>query len=187
MSQKKDRRIIQSEDAIIEAGISVLLTNPAAGMSEIAQKAGVGRATLYRHFETREALIRKLALICLEETDRALAPYEHLRGKALIGKIIDVLMPMADRFCFLVNLWSYVEGDDEVKSIEARMDQEMQYVLNQAKHAGEIRSDLPTSWLSVLFDNTITSGWMLVESGEATSGQAADYAKKSFFEGCGHR
>lgn len=187
MSHKKDRRLVQSEQAIIEAGISLLLVNPAAGMSEIAQAAGVGRATLYRHFETREALIRKLALICLEETDRALEPYEHLSGKALIEKIVDVLMPMADRFCFLVNLWSYVENDDEVKSIEARMDGEMRYVLNRAKDAGEIRPDLPTSWLSVLFNNTITSGWMLVNSGEATSDQAASYAKKTFFDGCAYR
>ncbi|MGB1252192.1 MAG: helix-turn-helix domain-containing protein [Candidatus Promineifilaceae bacterium] len=32
-------------------------------MSDIATAAGVGRATLYRHFESCEALIEKLILI----------------------------------------------------------------------------------------------------------------------------
>ena len=102
MSHKKDRRIVQSEQAIIEAGISALLLNPSAGMSEIAQFAGVGRATLYRHFESREALIRKLAIVCAEETDIALEPYAHLTGRAAIEAVIDVLVPMADRFRFLI-------------------------------------------------------------------------------------
>ena len=45
----------------MRAGIETLLADRSAGMSEIARNAGIGRATLYRHFETREALVKKLA------------------------------------------------------------------------------------------------------------------------------
>jgi AcrR family transcriptional regulator len=185
MSQKRDQRLVQSEHAIIEAGISTLLLNPAAGMSDIAAASGVGRATLYRHFATREALIRKLALVCLEEIDRALAPYAHLQGRAAIEQIVEVLMPLADRFSFLVNLWSLVEDDDDVRRINTRMQRETCALIDQARRAGEISTDLPTSWLALVFDNTLATGWKLVEAGEATSSDAARYVRQSFFDGCG--
>jgi len=185
MSQKKDRRIVQSEQAIIEAGISALLVNPSAGMSEIAQTAGVGRATLYRHFESREALIRKLVMVCSEETEIALEPYAHLRGKAALEAVIDVLVPMADRFRFLVSLWSLVEDDEEVKRINAEMLRDLHALIDQAKRAGDVHAQLPTAWLVTLLDSMLTAGWMFVETGTSTSREAAEYVKQSFFHGCG--
>ena len=184
MSQKNDRRFIRSQQAIIEAGIATLLRNPSAGMSEIADAAAIGRATLYRHFESREALVRKLALVCLEETEAALKPHGRLSGRAAVETLIDVLMPMADRFRFLVSLWSLVEGDVQVARIEARMRDELHGLFQQGIAAGDFRPDLPASWMAAFFDSTLTAGWMLVETGAATSAEAADYVKRSFLEGC---
>lgn len=185
MSHKIDQRLIQSEKSIIEAGIKTLLANPSAGMSEIAQTAGVGRATLYRHFKSREALIQRLAMICFEETEVALKPYEHLEGRTAIEAIIDALMPMGDRFRFLVNLWSYAAEDAEFMRIDAESAQEMAWLVDQAKSNGEIAADLPTAWVVEFFDGTLTAGWMLAERGDVTTAEAAVYVKRSFFRGCG--
>ena len=67
-------------------------------MSEIALAAGVGRATLYRHFETKEALTRALAKQCLQETDEILEPARSLKGRPALEAIIDCIVPLADRF-----------------------------------------------------------------------------------------
>ncbi len=187
MSHKKDRRIIQSEEAIIEAGIRMLLINPSAGMSDIAEAAGIGRATLYRHFETREALIRALALRCYEEIDAALKPYDHLRGRAAIENIVDLSMPIANRFKFLGGLWSYVEGDAEVERIEAQMDEDMSLLFDHAKAIGDIDESLPTVWVTAFFDSVLMAGWTMVEENEATPEEAALLVKQSFFNGCGKR
>ena len=47
-------------DAIVEAAVVALGENRSASMSEIAIRAGIGRATLHRHFSTRDGLIALL-------------------------------------------------------------------------------------------------------------------------------
>ncbi len=185
MSQKKDRRLVQSEAAIIEAGIRTLLIDPSAGMSEIAEAAGIGRATLYRHFDSREALVRGLALKCYEEIETALEPHGHLVGRPGIERIIDVLMPIANRFRFLGSLWTYVEEDKEIARIESQMDEDMRLLFDHARSTGDIDKSFPTAWLVSFFDSTLMAGWDMVESGAMDPEEVAVYVKRSFFAGCG--
>jgi len=187
MPRKKDQRLIRSEKAIIEAGIDTLLINSSAGMSEIAEAAGIGRATLYRHFESREALIQALVMKCYEEIETALASHRDLKGKEALDKIIDILMPIANRFKFLVNLWTIVEDNKEVKRVEEQMYEELFIVFDQAKKAKEVDPGLPNEWLVAFFDSILTAGWVLVEEGDVSSEDAAKYMKQSFFLGCGKK
>ncbi|MEM1316029.1 MAG: helix-turn-helix domain-containing protein, partial [Pseudomonadota bacterium] len=48
---------LSSRDAILEAAFQLYARRPDASLAEVAQRAGVGRATLHRHFGSREALI----------------------------------------------------------------------------------------------------------------------------------
>jgi AcrR family transcriptional regulator len=50
----------RNERRILDAAARVLSERPSAGMAGIASEAGVGRATLYRHFATRDELIDAL-------------------------------------------------------------------------------------------------------------------------------
>lgn len=184
MSHKIDKRVAQTEEAIAEAGIRTLMSNSAAGMSEIAIAAGIGRATLYRHFKSREALIKKLALDCYEEFDAAFAPYEHLEGRAAIAKVFEVAMPMAWRFNFLIKRWPDIEDDEDLKRIDAQAHHEMSYLFDQARLAGDIDKRFPDVWLLAFFDSLIAAGCALVDSGDASPEQAANYVIRSFFEGC---
>jgi len=96
-------------------------------MSEIALAAGVGRATLYRHFESRELLVQALANKCLQETDELVVPLKEqgLTGKEAIEAYIDVLMPMANRFRFLMSLWNIAADDPTVIRIYQRQLREL--------------------------------------------------------------
>ena len=47
----------RSVQAILEAALEALASDPDASMAEIARRAGVVRATIYAHFPTRESLL----------------------------------------------------------------------------------------------------------------------------------
>ncbi len=183
---KEHAKIVQSRTAIEEAGIEVLLRNPEASMSEIALVAGVGRATLYRHFESREILVQTLARKCLEETDELVEPIkaQGLRGRRAIEASIDVLIPMANRFRFLMSLKAIAANDPAINLIYKRQLGELSELVNQAQSDGEISSTLSNEWVVSMFDAILNSAWQLIEQGKVAPGDAAIAFKQSFFSGC---
>ena len=102
-----DARAVRSRKALLNSAVELLLQNPLASLSQIAAHAGVGRATLYRQFETREQLILALAIESLELTDTAMKPIkeQQLTGKAALELMFQLIMPLADRYHFLLSLW----------------------------------------------------------------------------------
>lgn len=50
----------RNDEAILAAARHVFTANPDAPVSEVAERAGVGISSLYRRYESKEALLRKL-------------------------------------------------------------------------------------------------------------------------------
>jgi len=179
---KVDARYQKSRSAIVAASITLLLHNPEASMSEIALAAGVGRATLYRHFETREDLVRELALLCFDETDEVLRPIKTagLKGLAAIVASIEVIVPLADRFRFLMSLASAASTDHQVNQTYQRQLNELISYVEAAKQAGEISKSLPTEWVVASYDAMLNAAWSLIQHKTLTSDKATEAFKASF-------
>ncbi|WP_299176737.1 TetR/AcrR family transcriptional regulator [uncultured Neptuniibacter sp.] len=159
-----DLRIQKSNRALLDTSFQVLLTNPHASLSEVAKQAGVGRATLYRHFPTREHLITAIAIESLQLVKNSIDPIvaKGLQEEAALHNMVMALLPLADRFHFLQMIWTVVEFDQKVLSLyENQMDAIKCWII-QGQKQGIINSDLAPDWIVSVIDSMLYSAaWLL--------------------------
>ncbi|QCC76588.1 TetR/AcrR family transcriptional regulator [Nocardioides daphniae] len=51
----------RNREAILKAAAEAMLDNPQASIAEVAERAGLTRATVYRHYADRDALLQAMA------------------------------------------------------------------------------------------------------------------------------
>lgn len=179
-------RFAKSRKALLDAAVDVLSINPGASISDIADRANVGRATLYRHFASREELVHELAMDALKVTDEVLQPLrddESLRGRAAIEASLYAIMPLADRFHFLMNLWAIAENDKEVMAIYNRQLMELHDLVEEAKAAGDIAQDIPSDWVVAAIDALLARAWWMIKEYGAEPEEVARLSIRTAFEG----
>ena len=88
---------------ILDAATAVFSEDPAAGMGEVAERAEVGRATLYRHFPSRDELIEAIRARARREAVEAVEACPVDQGSALecIENLVRVVIEQGDRYRFL--------------------------------------------------------------------------------------
>ncbi len=173
------------KDAIIDAAFDVLADAPGSSLAEIAARAGVGRATLHRHFAGREDLIRTLALIAIEEMDAAAdaacagvdSPGEALR------RTLEAVIPLGDRHWFLSR--EPLENDPAIAAEFDRLMRETRELIDAAKDEGVFEQAAPTAWIAQAYDHLVFAAWESVKAGEATHSQAAELAWRTLTIGLG--
>lgn len=167
---------LPTRQAIIEAAFDVLNRNTGASLAEIALGAGVGRATLHRHFSSRDDLLRTLAHIAIEEMDEA--THEACQGvdshSDAMRKCLEALIPLGNRHGFIAR--EPVDEDEALSAEYARLDRETIEMIEGAKAEGLFSPGTPTSWIARIYDHLLYAAWDSVRTDEATPSQAADLA-----------
>ena len=174
-----------SKDAIIEAAFAVFSRDPSASLSEVAERAGVGRATLHRYYSSRDTLVRELARIAVEEMDQAVE--ETTKDAVSYGDAIrlsfEAMIPLGDRHGFLAS--EPIDDDEHLSAEFKRQRHETEEMVEAAKREGVFDATVPTSWIVQAFDHLLFAGWESVKSGETTPKQAASLAWRTLTSGLG--
>ncbi len=176
-----------TKENILKSASVVLARNPSVTYADLAQQIGIGRATLYRHFAKREDLIKALMIFSLNEIDQVVQPLlaQSLTSEQYLYKMIEVLIPIGERFHFLSQAdWDAWE-DDDVKSIYLRQDQEFREVIDYMQKEGKIRTDMPPAWIGAVFNNLIFTASDTLRAGDIARNDAADLVYKTFLTGFG--
>src|SRR2546422_7997903 len=117
----KDARNPRTAVAILDAATQALAEHGrGANMAEFAAAAGVSRATLYRYYPDRDALLDALASQALADAAARLADagLERAPVEQAIERIVRALTAVGDRYAVLVR--EQVEGDpDEIERLIA--------------------------------------------------------------------
>lgn len=185
MEKPLDARIKRSRTAIIEAGLECLNQNNEASLTDIANQAGVGRATLYRLFETKEQLISAIAEQCLHSFDTATEHVESEADSALdaIRLLFIAIMPLSSQLQFLMNLDNLMDTDPALQAIYKRQKQEMADIIELAKQEGSIKQSIPTLWIVNLIDNLFYPAWLMISEEGYSDREVAELAFNTLCKG----
>jgi AcrR family transcriptional regulator len=136
--RNRERLLDAARDVFVEQGVD-------APLGDIAQRADVGIATLYRHFPDRVVLVRAVALHVLarvaaearaalaEESDsfRALARYLHRSLDLRIAAVMPVLNGQVD-----------LAHDDELRQARDDLAPQFEAIVRAARRSGQLRTDV---------------------------------------------
>jgi AcrR family transcriptional regulator len=135
-------------DRILESAIHVFALDPSAGMNDVAARAGVGRATLYRHFLCRDDL---MAAIKAQARHEAVAAVENCpldNGSAVnsIECIVRAVIELGDRYRFISG-WR--EEGERYPEPRERISAALQAAVERGQRRGEITRSVPPEWAAM--------------------------------------
>ena len=185
MNQNLDARIRKSQTAILKAGMELLSHNRDASLTDIAQHAGVGRTTLYRLYDTKEQLIKAVAIHCLEVFDASIKHIEHdaKSGLHAFHLMFKTILPLSAELEFLMRLGDLAENDPELIAIDQKQKDEIAELVEYAKAEGSLAKQIPTLWTVNLVEGLLYSAWLTLGKGTMNHEELADLTFHTFCHG----
>lgn len=172
-----------SKTAIINAAFDVFADKPTATLLEVADSAGVGRATLHRHFSGREDLLIAMAGVALAEldaaVDAAVAGAESYTDGLRLA--VNAMIPLATRQLFLAK--QSLETAPALQETLQAQRAGLIAAVDAAKAEGAFARSIPSEWIVQVFDSLIFAGWTSVSNGDATPRQAAGLVWQTLLHG----
>jgi AcrR family transcriptional regulator len=187
---RKDQRPVRlsSEEALLLAARGVFQKNPGASLDDVATAAGVGRATLFRHFPTKTELQRAVFVRALREVEQAIEALglKPVRGaaKAQLSLLLRTLLSVGAELRFIL---SAAELFDEPSVVAAadRVYARVDPVLTAAVREGVLRDDVPLGWLRATVEAVLHAAWFEIEAGHLARTAAAELVEATILTGIG--
>ncbi|MEU9098813.1 helix-turn-helix domain-containing protein [Streptomyces sp. NPDC048361] len=157
-------------DQVLRTAAALLTRKATATMDEVARAAGIGRATLHRHFAGREALVRALEELGIRELEAALdaARLEHGAASDALRRMVAEVEPVAGLLAFLVTENQLFEGEQQHEGW-ARIDARVSTLFRRGQEQGEFRIDLTPAWLTEALYGLIGAAAWAVQDGRVAT------------------
>lgn len=149
MSDPAPRQALQQRvaAAILEGAAQLFaVRGEQASMNEVAEAAGVARATVYRYFPNREALLDELAQTAVSDVDARLASarIDEVAPEEGIARAVRALVDVGDSFVLLAR--ERLRSDPE--RFERRLTQPLCGLFERGQAGGDIRDDVTSARLT---------------------------------------
>lgn len=134
-------------DAIVEAAARTLAQGgDRVSMHDVAAEAGVARATLYRYFPSRQALVEEVGRLAASDAGARLrsARLGEVPVEEGVTRAVRALVEVGDLFIVLAR--ERVRPDPEV--FESSLGAPLRTLVERGQEMGNLRDDVPNSWLT---------------------------------------
>jgi len=175
-------RFDRTATAILDAAAHVFSEQgTAANLADIAAAAGVSRATLYRYYPNREALLKALGAHALTELASRLddAGLERATVKEAIERLARANVAVGERYAVLASEQCMPDRADAERLVGAPM----RAVFERGIASGQLRQDLPADVLLELFAGTIMAAIKLTQRQQLGVEEASAAAASVFLDG----
>lgn len=185
---KSDPRSERSRLALVRAGMALLIDNRNASLSDVAHVAGVGRATLYRHFQSKAELIRAIAESCNREFEEATRHIDQAATSWLdaIRLMFEAVMPLEPQLTFLMKLETLIDERDR-GDLFKEQEKELLNLVQQCQEEQSATQDVSPEWLLSLLEGLFYSAWKMVAEHQYSHRDAAKLAFDGFCFGVAQR
>jgi AcrR family transcriptional regulator len=179
---KTTPRFDRTAAAILDAAAHVFSEPGTAGnLVDVAAAAGVSRATLYRYYPNREALLKALGAHALTELASRLddAGLERATVEEAIERLARALVAVGDRYSVLASEQCPPDEAEAERLVVAPM----RAVFERGIASGVLRQDLPADVLRTLFQGTILAAIKLTQRHQLGAEEASAAAAAVFLDG----
>jgi AcrR family transcriptional regulator len=138
----------RSVQAIRQAALEALASDPDASMAEIARGAGVVRATIYAHFPTRESLLDAVMEHAVSQVAQAMREAEPERGtaKEALERVLLATWKQLSQFHSVLEININRLSTKELHRRHLPMTTQLAPLMERGRAEGVFRSDVSVAW-----------------------------------------
>lgn len=175
---------MNTRDNILNTAAKLLAKRANASLTEIASAAEIGRATLHRHFASREDLMHALAQDAIQQTNTAVAAANKSNQSAehVLYTMLSAIIPLGDRFHFLMSHPAAQQHAQTAADIQ-RQQQKIEQLVIALKWEKVISNELPNAWVTNSINAMIHTAWSAIQTGHIAAHDAPKLVLRSLLKG----
>lgn len=170
---------------LLDIAATVLVSDPAASLAEVAEAAGIGRTTLHKHYSTRDDLLRAVGHRAIDLWEQAVGAVATVTGDdAGLRDLIAAMIPNGPQLAFLWRTPAF-DHDDEIQARWRAAEARCLAVLKQAQDRGMLSAVAADWWLLQTFYALIYTAAESVQAGRLAPRDAPALVLSTYLHGIG--
>jgi AcrR family transcriptional regulator len=175
----------RDHDPLLLNLVNALSDQPRASMGQLATMVGLSRATLCRHFPSRDTMIQTISEAAVTSAELAFARARPNEGavEPAVRRLIEELLPIAELYAFA---WRHEHADEALEARAQPLRESLISLFQQWQSAGELRVDLSAAWLVEAMSALLRSAAAMIRSGRLARHDAVQSVFGLLWHGAQH-
>ncbi len=179
---REPRRSRAARRSLLDVAAEVLVADPAASLTQVAEAAGISRTTLHKQYATREDLLRAVGHRVVDLCEQVTEVVSADDADGGLRAAIEAMIPLGPQLAFLWRTPSF-DHDQDLETRWLAFEQETLAILKRAQDRGAISAAVPDWWLLSTFHSVIYIAFERVQTGHLARLDAPGLAVSTLLHG----